>query len=200
MERGTVPCGEAGASLGRLPRVTGTASSAQRVATVPSSRPRGRFETASRQPSSVLAVQRRGSRVTRLLPYRHRTRRARRQAGRPPLRPRRGAVILHEAPRDERKDVATPQSQPPLVEGSGVVAMPDEDSDEGVLLVGSLAFAYALGGHPLSFLNDLSRPSTPSNPRSFGPSCRFAAARTTPLIGVPLRVFALRWRGRPGRL
>ena len=28
------------------------------------------------------------------------------------------------------------------------------------------------GVHPLSLLNDLSRPSTPSNPRSFGPSCR----------------------------
>ena len=57
-----------------------------------------------------------------------------------------------------------------------------------------------VGVHPLSFLNDLIRPSSPSNPRSFGPSCRYAAARTTPLIGVPLRVFALRWRGRPGRL
>jgi len=45
-----------------------------------------------------------------------------------------------------------------------------------------------VGVHPLSFLNDLIRPSTPSNPRSFGPSCRCAAARTTPSIGVPLRV------------
>jgi len=31
---------------------------------------------------------------------------------------------------------------------------------------------------PLSFLNDLSRPSNASNPRSYGPSRRFAAART----------------------
>lgn len=29
-----------------------------------------------------------------------------------------------------------------------------------------------VGVHPLSFLNDLSRPSTPSNPRSYGPCCR----------------------------
>ncbi len=45
----------------------------------------------------------------------------------------------------------------------------------------------ASGVHPLSFLNDLIRPSIPSNPRSIGPSCRFAAARTTPSIGVPLQ-------------
>ena len=57
-----------------------------------------------------------------------------------------------------------------------------------------------VGGHPLSFLNDLIRPSALPNPRSFGPSCRCAAARTTPAIGVPLGVCALRWRGRPGRL
>jgi single-strand DNA-binding protein len=52
------------------------------------------------------------------------------------------------------------------------MAMPDEDSDKGVLLFGSLAFVHAQGLHPLSFLNDLSRPSTSSNPRSLGPSCR----------------------------
>lgn len=58
----------------------------------------------------------------------------------------------------------------------------------------------ARGVHPLSLLNDLSRPSNGPNPRSCGPSCRCAAARTTPLIGVPLRCFALRWSRRPGRL
>ena len=47
------------------------------------------------------------------------------------------------------------------------MAMPDEDSDKGILLFGSLAFFGAERLHPLSLLNDLIRPSTPSNPRSF---------------------------------
>lgn len=77
--------------------------------------------------------------------------------------------------------------------------MPDERRDKCVLLLGSMSIAR-LRVHPLSFLNDLSRLSTASNPRSFGPSCRYAAARTTPCLGVPLRRCALRWRRRPGRL
>lgn len=38
-----------------------------------------------------------------------------------------------------------------------------------------------VGVHPLSFLNDLIRPSTPSNPRSFGPSCRVPRLPAPPL-------------------
>ena len=47
-------------------------------------------------------------------------------------------------------------------------------------------------GHPLSFLNDLSRPTIGSNPRVVGPSCRVPRL-PAPLLDtqVPLRGFAL---------
>jgi hypothetical protein len=58
-----------------------------------------------------------------------------------------------------------------------------------------------VGVHPLSFLNDLIRPSTPSNPRSFGPSCRVPRLPAPPLrSGFPCASSRFRWRGRPGRL
>ena len=50
-----------------------------------------------------------------------------------------------------------------------------------------------VGGHPLSFPNDLVRMSTPSNPRSFGPSCR-----VPPLPAPPLRLWFLRASTRSG--
>lgn len=50
---------------------------------------------------------------------------------------------------------------------------------------------------PLSFLNDLIRPSTPSNPRSFGPSCRVPRLPAPPLrSGFPCASSRFRWRGR----
>jgi hypothetical protein len=147
---------------------------AQRLVTVPSPPPRGSFETASRQPRSILAAQRRGSNGTDLSAHRHRVRGARRR--------QEGRCLIREGWRASSMRQCSTR----------IATRVSCSSDPWRL--------RALGVHPLSFLNDLSRPSTPSNPRSFGPSCRFAAAHTTPLIGVPLRVCALRWRRHPGRL
>jgi len=155
--------------------------------------------SALRQRRWILTVHRRGSRETDLSAYRHRVRSARRRQEGGAwsskgvrssfMKPRRPDARMWRQGNQRRswsRDQADWQRRTRIATRCPALRI--------------LGVCAPVGVHPLSFLNDLSRPSTPSNPRSFGPSCRCAAARTTPLIGVPLRVFALRWRGRPGRL
>jgi len=80
-----------------------------------------------------------------------------------------------------------------------MMALPDEQRDKGVLLHGSMSVARRGGPSPLfpERPNPAVHPLQPAIIRAELPCA--TAARTTPLIGVPLRVFALRWRGRPGR-
>lgn len=116
----------------RLSAPSGGRVIAQLVAAVPQLAPvwksRNCITTAALSPG----VQRRGSRGTNLSADRHRARRARcKQEGRCLVLVK-GAVILHEASRAQRKDMTTRQSKPPSVEGSGGMAMPDEDSDKRV--------------------------------------------------------------------
>ena len=109
-------------------------------------------------------------------------------------------IILHDSHRRRVRDQRGRVSEPPRVAGSRHSGTADEQRDKGVLFPGSMSAARR-AVHPLSFLNDLIRPSTPSNPRSFGPSCRVPRLPAPPLrSGFPCASARFRWRGRPGRL